>query len=547
VSEISTFVFLIKMSEISMNELQSDVLNVELSDPQMVVLSSTASITLDMAGQGGGKSRNIGYDTGMMIQEFPRAKGFIGANTQTQLSQSTLSEVFATWEAIYGFTQYDKGSRPSGTFVVDRRPPSHWVRSYTLRDYRGTISFWNGALIFIGSLENYFAHDGKQFAWAHLDETKDTVEDAVTKVILGRLRQYGLWYDQDGNLYWDENKENEAENLAFGLQAFNPLKIHTSPAEGVAPWINKMFSLGKFQKEIKQKCQARGSDFFHKEFDGKCVVIYSAYHNEKNLPPGHLQQKQKNLNNDDVAFMLIDAYPFSKTGGECYPAFSREKHVKKVRRVPGHTVLQAWDFNVLPHMTCLCCTVRVVVRFINEVGSKFDKPAYGLKPIEVTQVLFYREYCPAPPVSEIAYIGQLFREEHDPADTEVEYYGDDQGLNRIEGLGSTTRYTWVEEAMDAFLHSYSRKVKRPNVGPNARIKLVNDILADIYPDIEVYFDVEMTHTIEDFESVKLGPEGKSKPRPMDKTIGSAYEKVGHETDCAEYVLSELFKDRIKKR
>lgn len=534
------------MSEISMNE-QNVVLEVELSDPQMVVLSSIASITLDMAGQGGGKSRNIGYDTGMMIQEFPRAKGFIGANTQTQLSQSTLSEVFATWEAIYGFSQYEKVSNPTGTFVVDRRPPPHFKRNYTLRDYRGTISFWNGALIFIGSLENYSAHDGKQFAWAHLDETKDTVEDAVTKVILGRLRQYGLWYDKAGNLYWDEVKEHEAENIAGGLQAFNPLKIHTSPAEGVAPWINKMFSLGKFQKEIKRKCEARGADFFHKEFDGKCAVIYSAYHNEKNLPPGHLQQKAKNLNNPDLAFMLIDAYPFSKTGGECYPAFNRDAHVRKVTRIKGHTVLQSWDFNVLPHMTCLCCTVREVIRYKNAVGTKFDEPAYGLMPVFVTQVLWYKEYCPEPPVSSVEQVGLLFKEDHDPKDTEVEYYGDSQGLNRIEGLGSTTRFTWVEEAMEAYLHAYSKKVKNPNVGPHSRIKLVNDILAGLYEDIEMYFDTDMTHTIEDFESVKIGPQGKHKPRPKDKDTGASFEKVGHETDCVEYCVSELFKDRIKKR
>jgi hypothetical protein len=114
-------------------------------------------------------------------------------------------------------------------------------------------------------------------------------------------------------------------------------------------------------------------------------------------------------------------------------------------------------------------------------------------------------------------------------------------------MGSTTRFTWVEEAMEDYLHAYSKKVKNPNVGPNARIKLVNDILAGLYEDIEMYFDTDMTHTIEDFESVKIGPQGKHKPRPKDKDTGASFEKVGHETDCVEYVVSELFKDRIKKR
>src|SRR3954469_3142082 len=145
-----------------------------LSEPQTAVMAARAANILNMAGQGGGKSAVIGYSSGMFVQEFPILRGFIGANTEIQLSQSTLAAVFKIWEQAYGLTQYDAKNNPTGAYVVDRRPPPHFTRFHKLRKYASTISFWNGALVYIGSLENYTAHDGKEFGWAHLDETKDT-------------------------------------------------------------------------------------------------------------------------------------------------------------------------------------------------------------------------------------------------------------------------------------------------------------------------------------------------------------------------------------
>lgn len=518
----------------------------ELSQPQEAVIGSRSSITLDMAGQGSGKSRNIGYDSGMMITEFSEARGFIAANTDTQLTQSTLLAVFKTWKEVYGFTQYDSKNNPMGTFVVDKKPPAHFRRTSYMRHYHNTISFWNGALVFIGSLENYTAHDGKEFTWAHLDETKDTKEQALTDVIMGRLRQYGLWYDEQGNLHWEADQDKADECQAKGWTAYNPLKIHTSPAMGMVTWINRMFELNQFQKEIKRKCQAKGADFFYRKFDNKTVVIYSAYHNAPNLPPNFLENQEKNLKTKDKILKLVHGYPFSQDGGEYYPAFDRDKHVGAFPFMPGVLVMTTWDFNVQPHMTCICSQIEYLIRFIDEVGNKYDLPQAGTKAIEVMRIRFYREYCFYIPKNSVSSICIAFSEEHDPGDTEVDYYGDGMGLNRIEGLGATTRFSWVVEGLAPYLHNSSKKVKNPNVPPLTRRDLLNDIFAGKYPEIEVVFDDSLTETIEDFENVKQGPKGKVKTKVFDEVTKSSYEVVGHETDAVEYEISELFKHLIKK-
>ncbi len=133
---------------------QYDVI-VQLSEPQTAVMASRQARILNMAGQGSGKSQVIGYSSGMFISDFPQMLGFIGANTYLQLSQSTLVRVFDTWAKVYGFTEYDAKTNPGGAYIVDKRPPFHFQRFHKLRDYGGTISFYNGCLIFLGSLDNY--------------------------------------------------------------------------------------------------------------------------------------------------------------------------------------------------------------------------------------------------------------------------------------------------------------------------------------------------------------------------------------------------------
>ncbi|HYH56996.1 MAG TPA: hypothetical protein VD772_10315, partial [Anseongella sp.] len=264
---------------------------IELSEPQTAVLASRKQVILEMAGQGGGKSANIGNSSGMLISAFPEAFGFIGANTYQQLSTSTLLRVFAGWKHAYGYEEYEPRSCPWGAYVVDKKPPAHFRRLHKFRSYEGVISFFSGHVCFIGSLENYKAHEGKEFAWAHLDETKDTKEEALKEVILGRLRQYGLWYDRNGDIQFN-NTISADEAKEAGWTSWNPLYIHTSPSISGTPWLVDMFKLDKFEKEIKEAVIQKEKDFFHKEFDNKAVIIYSAYHNAPHLSPGYLANQE---------------------------------------------------------------------------------------------------------------------------------------------------------------------------------------------------------------------------------------------------------------
>lgn len=524
---------------------KTEVVEIWLSEPQAAVLETRQQVILEMSGQGGGKSQNIGYSSGMLISEFPEALGFIGANTYLQLSQSTLDRVFRTWKVDKGFEEYDPKACPWGAYVVDKKPPPHFKRIHRLRDYAGTVSFYNGCLVFLGSLENYKAHEGKEFAWAHLDETKDTKEAALKEVILGRLRQYGLWFDQTGAIYFD-NKIRAAEAKAKGWKSWNPLYIHTSPAIDGAEWIIKMFKLDKFEKEIKKQVIQKEKAYFFKEFENKAVCIYSAYHNAHNLAPDFLANQEENLQEEGAILKLVHGYPFGQSGNAWFWAFRRDRHIKQVPYIPGLPVHITWDFNAVPYMTCLCFQIENLIRYVDKVGNKYDAPAVGYHALEVMRIRFYREYCFSTPRNSTEAICEQFAQDHNPAITEVYYYGDANGLHRIPGLGSLTNYKIVEDKLWAFIHNGSKRVKDPNVGPMARRTLLNDIFRGKYPNIEIWIDEEMEKTIEDAENVKTGANGKIKTKVKDPASGKHYEKWGHTSDAQEYGVTEIFKYLIQE-
>ncbi len=87
-----------------------------LSEPQSEVLASRASVIAEIAGQGGGKTGTLSWSVGQLVKLFPDAKGFIGANTNMQLQQSTMTGVLRTLKRDFGMKQYDRVSNPKGKF-----------------------------------------------------------------------------------------------------------------------------------------------------------------------------------------------------------------------------------------------------------------------------------------------------------------------------------------------------------------------------------------------------------------------------------------------
>ena len=523
---------------------------VVLSKPQVAVKLSRASLVLDMAGQGSGKTLNIAIDVIEKVRAVPRAIGFIGANTSKQLSQTTLKLCFKYWKDIAGWTQWSK-SDPDGVFVVNKKPPSHFRQYEILDNYHGTICFQNGTLIFTGSLTNYLAHDGKEFGWAHLDETKDTKPEAITTVILARLRQVGIWCDinAEGRPYFFDSNITDDEADARGLIAFNPCYIHTSPSLGDLEWLIELFKMKPFEAEIGETL-SDPFKYYHRYYDGMEVIIYQTYWNEKNLKRGYIAERKARMT-EEMQSLFIDGNPFGKTGAEYYGDFVKRNTV--LDRVPiwfNKTFSTTWDFNASPYTTLLAGQTDFIVKFYNkQTGEKkdfLDVDDEGFAPLEVMRIFVQKEFLDYDGETKGACHSMIDWLDVNDAETDISIFGDASGRNRFTGMGSTTNFDIIEEAFEG--HYYSELLaERSNISVKLRRNLMNRLFAGKIPELELYISAECEQTINDLQFLKRAPDGsKFKEKEIDPHTKKSFEKIGHASDALEYWICEICREWLKE-
>ena len=502
-----------------------------LSQPQLSVKTSRASIILDMAGQRGGKTLNISLDVIEKVRSVPQAVGFIGANTYKQLSQTTLKVCFDNWKNFAGWEKWSKHN-PNGVFVFNQKPPPHFRQYQLLDSYSGTICFQNGALIFTGSLTNYLAHDGKEFGWAHLDETKDTNPEALTGVIFARLSQMGIWCDinAEGQPYFYDKTISDDEADERGLVSWNPCYIHTSPSLGDLEWLIDLLKMKPFEKEITETLQDPYK-YVNKKYSDKHLVIYQTYWNEANLKRGYLQGRKLSMTEEEVS-LFIDGNPFAKTGAEFFNEFQKRNTV--VEKVPIHfdrTFNMTWDFNASPYTTLLVGQTDYIVKFYNsQTGEKKDyleEGDEGFAPLEVMRLFLQKEFLDYD--GETTGSCRAFSDwlEINEAKTDLNLYGDASGRNRMTGMGSLTNFKLIEQSLED-KYFVETMAKKSNISIKLRRNFMNRLFAGKIPEIEFYIAEECEQTIRDLQFLKKAPDGsKFKEKEKDPHTGKEFEKIGH--------------------
>jgi len=479
-----------------------------ISAPQRAILKSTKAMNLFLGGVGSGKTYMLGIKTYQLIRHFPLMRGFIGANTAMQLTQSTLFRIREYWKSI-GIVEYDKIGCPHGQYVVNKQPPPHFKSdTHSFDSYYNIISFINGCVIFIGSLENSAAHSGKEMAWAVLDETWDTREEDVKEIIIARIRQRGI-YLVDGEL----KSEGKPE------QQYNPLFIATSPAK--VEWINNLFSLDKYVDEINEKIYS-DKTFFYKEFDNKCAVISSTYHNIHNVGGAYIKNILDN-NTQQRGSALIYACPFVAVGGEFYSSFNRLKHVDKLQYDPAKPLHVSFDQNSVPYNSCS------IWQFEQKENIWFAK--------------CIDEITLENPRNSTEEVCEEFMLRYPNHKAGLYYYGDASGRSRSTmNKEFKHHYEVVEFKLRKYLVSGSDRTAIKNPLVLKRRDFINKIFEDKLP-IRILIDEGCRKMIADLMYCKQAVDGtKDKHIVTDKETGDKYQKYGHLSDGFDYLLTEAFKN-----
>jgi len=435
-----------------------------------------------MAGTGSGKTFIEGVISANFVKNYPTITGFIGANTYEQLNTSTLKGIRDVWRQYFGMidgVHYVTGKQPPAGFNLDQ---------HNFDRYDSIISFRNGAIIYKASLDNYKAHEGKEFGWAIVDETKDTKEEAIKEVVIHRLRQSGL---------------------IINGEEINPLYIGTTPAK--VDWINEWFELDRWENEIASKIYEK-DDYFHKEFSSKCITISSTYHNQDNLPTGHIAGlMQEHTDRDgkikESGKRLIFANPFVKVGGEFYSSFDRGVHSADIAFLPDEPIHISYDFNVVPYITMTCW--QIIHR------EKW------------WEVRCFDEFClPSPNNTTERLTREFLRKYGNRLKAGLYFYGDPTGSAR-DTRSRRNDYDIIKEILRPHINNYSDRVRYKAPPVIARRDFANNIFDERY-DIRILVGRNCKKMVADFEYLKEDADGKKmKTRTTDPDTGQSYEKYSH--------------------
>jgi len=490
-------------------------IDIDLSGPQFDIYRSQKERNLFHAGQGGGKTFGIGLISWMLVNICPEALGMIAANTYGQLSDSTLLECTNVWKG-FGWTEYTK-TNPDGFYVIDVNPPMSFVQhGHVFKTNKNKIFFRNGAVIMLASLDNYKTIEGRTISWALLDETSDTKEVAVKETITGRLRGSGIHINEGADklqVPWVPESHPNA-----GRQA-NPLYIFTKPAK--EQWLTEMFDLEEFRHEIQESIMSE-TDYFFKEFENKCVVICSAYHNIPHISRDYIETRKRELSKDQVD-LLIYGSPFGKSGAEYYSNFDRRIHVGKFNAVDGLPIHFTLDFNVNPYMPAN------VWQLIPGTDGRI-------------KVRCVREYAMTTPKNTIEYTCQTFRADFGHmCSVGLFYYGDATGKATLPIGEARDYYKIVEKELKTLIYPSSRRLLKQNPrhralghGTLGRREFMNALLSGAY-GVDVEVDESCKHTIADFEFVKEDANG-AKLKKIEDINGVKCQKYGHMSDAADALL-----------
>lgn len=156
---------------------------------QMLTDFVDTTILVVIAGRGMSKSTVIqSRRSYRCIWEMPGAPLAFVANTYANLKDNIMPAVQKGWEmmGLYEGIHYIRG----------KEPPASWKAkcSIIVNDYRNCYSFWNGSVVFMGSLDNPSLLAGKSVVHLFYDESKYDKDEKVNRampVLRGDSLTYG--------------------------------------------------------------------------------------------------------------------------------------------------------------------------------------------------------------------------------------------------------------------------------------------------------------------------------------------------------------------
>lgn len=370
--------------------------------------------------------------------------------------------------------------------------------NYKINNVENTLTFWNDSVILLKEMvdqpsdPNFERFGSSEYTIAFVDEVSEISERAV-EVLFSRLR-------------WRTHETFKTPRM---LMSTNPC----------ITWVRSRFVQDDDGNPVK--CAEGEAYIPFSIFDNPDIAFRQTYEASLNKIRDRATRERLLYGNWD----FVDSNDMA-----AYWAFNGEKHLvsglKEKVYDPYKPLIICWDFNVSPYMSTILVQVdydRKKFYVIEEIlGRAEDKenntPALSKK------------------------IGKKMRGEGHIGGIIVT--GDPAGAARStqteEGVNN---YTIISKNMSSASLKTETKLLKKQPPQTTRLEFINSIFSG-FDQWEILIDLRCRKLTEDLIYQKKNEDGtKSKPKVTDPKYGVKYEKYGHLSDCLDYSICLLLKDR----
>ena len=172
-----------------MNEAQK-IISVSPNIKQWKFLRSRAKRKSFIGGRGSGKSIAMGFQVGILFNDFPRATWVVAGLTYVQLDSVVIPSIRDSLEMM-GYHEYDAKNCPYGVYTLGTQPPKNWIRPYKVpgkKAYQYCMTFINGFTIRFVSQDTQKYHRGLSIDGLLVDESATMSFEFIQTVLLPAFR-----------------------------------------------------------------------------------------------------------------------------------------------------------------------------------------------------------------------------------------------------------------------------------------------------------------------------------------------------------------------
>lgn len=338
------------------------------------------------------------------------------------------------------------------------------------------------------------------------------------------------WNNGSEIIFMAENYANDKELNRFkGLEINGAFidevnEIQEVTFDKVIERAGSWFHAGEIQAKILMSCNP-ANNWVKKRFYDKWKT--------SSLPQGVAYVPAKITDNPHIpqsyyeSLKLLPTYQYEvfvngnwdiqlKVGGEAYKCFELDKHVFDVQYNPNLPIHISWDDNVNPYLPC-----------------------------NIWQIDGKKAIC----IDEIALEDPHNRVESVCNEIKRKYHSHSAGMFIYGDATAQKEDTKLEKGMNFFrlitgyLKDYRPTLRVAKSNPNVKDRLdwINTVLEKNYNGIEILINRDCQKTINDLILTKEDMNGgKFKEMDTNPTTKVRYQKVGHMSDCMDYVLTTLF-------